>query len=682
MVSRLSDTSPGSSDDYETDDYHPSDHDSDDAFMKSGRMKCAPPRTTSRGRERNDKAAGRIGSGSKNGSGGKSRAKPPAKKSLDDSYEGDHSSSDEEFVAKQQAPQKQKYAIGTAISKDFDGDMYSGTITKYHPKEKQYSIRYEDGDEEDLSEHELDELSKKTGRGGGAKITGGLAKKLAQKTTKKSGGDTDSFSDNSPKKPAARDFQSDGDSDDDPFAHLDKKRGKRKQIKDYSDSDDDSLSDESSGKKKPPGKAQRRMKEFSSDENSDEDFLFGRKTAEKKNISVHDCSSDSDVELLSPRKPAARRSPLKSTGSRSNSNVDDYTDQDFKIHPSPKKKSPKKSQSTHSSAVRAETERVLAEAKAYKEALRKANEKKASESEEEPVDLLEVDDDSSVEVAVAPAAVPATAAQNVYSGALISLKLRYNNKTVILGIKMDEPLKFLNERLQSQSAGLSISSLQFDGQRLNMNKTPQFYEMEAEDLLDAVVQGSSASDIIALHVRNNGASHKFGMRKTFPISKLVEQCCSVFRVTSVNLKYNGRSLDPSKTCQAEGIPNEASLDAVTVAMIQLEFRVNGKDPILIHVPQSGSFGTVMETFARKKSVAVKDCKFIFDGEVLQPSTTLESLDLEGGEIIDVALTESAAEAPPLHDDGGDAAMGEVEGVVISVKTVRNVSPYLAIYFHN
>ena len=47
------------------------------------------------------------------------------------------------------------------------------------------------------------------------------------------------------------------------------------------------------------------------------------------------------------------------------------------------------------------------------------------------------------------------------------------------------------------------------------------------------------------------------------------------------------------------------------------------------------FSVVMRQYAEQRGVALKDLKFIFDGEVVSPNETPEDLDLEGDECIDV-----------------------------------------------
>ena len=44
------------------------------------------------------------------------------------------------------------YPIGTRISKSFDGEMYDGKVTMYSPESGFYTIEYEDGDHEDMTD--------------------------------------------------------------------------------------------------------------------------------------------------------------------------------------------------------------------------------------------------------------------------------------------------------------------------------------------------------------------------------------------------------------------------------------------------------------------------------------------------------------------------------------------------
>ena len=56
---------------------------------------------------------------------------------------------------------------------------------------------------------------------------------------------------------------------------------------------------------------------------------------------------------------------------------------------------------------------------------------------------------------------------------------------------------------------------------------------------------------------------------------------------------------------------------------------------MISLNKFDTMATAMRQYADKKQIDVKTLKFTFDGEILSSSETPMSLDLEGGECIDV-----------------------------------------------
>lgn len=705
------DSTTGSTDEYETDDYHPpSDGEEDAKFLKGGRLSRSPERhhrrsprrrggtartvnaaaaaaaatTRASPRRRADNASENKGSTGGNGKRGKrtTSGRVTASKTTnrdDDSYNGDKSdeSSDELELSSNNIDNSQKYATGTSVSKLFDGRWYSGSITHYHNKESLYTVRYDDGDVEDYNEKEVGDLITNRATSSDKSNTNATSKSKSSERSIGSGSD---------------------DSDDDPFSHLGANSTKKRKVIQYSDSEDsdDSSVRDATAKKQPPAK---KSSALSSDSENSDNF-FSRKRVGKKQAVAHPSdSSDSDVEIVptSADQASAKRTSPRCTTRAPTPSID------IKAVPSPKKTSPPKQSSQHA-AIRARAESALEMAKRAREGMKKAQNYHAEDVEvklptpkkQAVVESIDVDD-SSVEVEVlkpAAVAVPKPS-EVVYKGDLLRITLRYKDSTnqkdcqALVRIRTDEPLKMLKERFQG---GGSIASLKFDGDKLDMNKTPQFYDMEDEDLVDAVVQGGTAaagakasSDVVKLIVRRSGttASHEFGMPKTAPLSKLIAAVCEKFKVPLVVLQYNGRGLDPLRSCYAQDISNNATIDAIVGESINLEFRVNGdcKDMHSINAMQSGTFGHAMEAFAAKKKCSVADCKFLFDGEALKATTTMESLDLEGDEIIDVQLTVAAVNLnpQPMRDVDGDIIMADIAAVpaaVISVKTVRNVSAFL------
>jgi len=278
-----------------------------------------------------------------------------------------------------------------------------------------------------------------------------------------------------------------------------------------------------------------------------------------------------------------------------------------------------------------------------------------------------------------------------YNGPIITIYLRYRDDSsnkeskVSLKIKMDQPLQHLVDQFQQHHYG-KITQMKFDGQNLNLTKTPSFYDMDDEDLVDVVVIANSHGIPFAaaaaaatttaaattavvssapvlpprreeqvIHVRGGAAAgtrnETYEMKKSDPLTKVVNAYCKQNQLSTVTLEYNGRKLDTTKSCAQLDIPNNAYLDAIVASgpSINLIFRVNGKsnETERISIRMKEAFQPAMETFAQRRNVGLSQCQFVFDGETLRPSTTPEHLDLEGDEIIDVKVTESAP-APPIR----------------------------------
>lgn len=272
-----------------------------------------------------------------------------------------------------------------------------------------------------------------------------------------------------------------------------------------------------------------------------------------------------------------------------------------------------------------------------------------------------------------PTSAPRTVATLAvsYNGPTITIYLRYRDSSnkeskVSLKIKMDQPLQYLIDQFKRGT----ITKMVFDGQNLNLTKTPAFYDMDDEDLVDVTViannnrSSSTAAakapppareEKVVIHVRGAaGTSNEtYQMKKSDPLKKVVDDYCRKNRLSTVTLEYGGRKLDASQSCSQLNIANDAYLDAIVAGgpSINLIFRVNGKsnETERIDIRMKESFQQVFETFAQRRNVSVAQCKFVFDGETLRPSTTPEHLDLEGDEIIDVMVTEAAR--PPSAAQG-------------------------------
>jgi len=72
---------------------------------------------------------------------------------------------------------------------------------------------------------------------------------------------------------------------------------------------------------------------------------------------------------------------------------------------------------------------------------------------------------------------------------------------------------------------------------------------------------------------------------------------------------------------------------------RIEIKLQSKDrraTVMVKIKPMDNMKFVMEEYAKKSGISLDTLKFTFDGEELDPEETAESLDLEGGECIDVA----------------------------------------------
>ena len=62
---------------------------------------------------------------------------------------------------------------------------------------------------------------------------------------------------------------------------------------------------------------------------------------------------------------------------------------------------------------------------------------------------------------------------------------------------------------------------------------------------------------------------------------------------------------------------------------------NRKETVEVQISKYDTMNILMSKYAQTKSLDLSTLKFRFDGENLDPSETPETLELEGGECIDV-----------------------------------------------
>jgi hypothetical protein len=169
----------------------------------------------------------------------------------------------------------------------------------------------------------------------------------------------------------------------------------------------------------------------------------------------------------------------------------------------------KKKENEHDPLVRAESQAALEKGRKARDRLKAAQQYKAKEVRLPPpsppptASLYQ----TSSQNAAAPVKQAATAVKQAataakqpvattvsYTGPTIQLTLQYSHPTTNknsksnIKIKMDQPLQhIMNTPLNVGNSILRITNVTFDGEKINMTKTPSFYDMEDSDLVDAVV---------------------------------------------------------------------------------------------------------------------------------------------------------------------------------------------------
>ena len=71
---------------------------------------------------------------------------------IDDPIHVEHTHQHAAAALLQATPQ---YPIGTPIKKEFDGDMYQGTVINYNENKGYYKIQYDDGDKEEMDMEDI-----------------------------------------------------------------------------------------------------------------------------------------------------------------------------------------------------------------------------------------------------------------------------------------------------------------------------------------------------------------------------------------------------------------------------------------------------------------------------------------------------------------------------------------------
>jgi hypothetical protein len=653
----------------------------------------------------------------------------------DDHYfDGDGDSSEDELVAKKHVSSGSKKKRVVVVEekkkmqtdkKDSDEDVYSSDddVLPQKKRSKPAAQKYYSNSDDNGSEEDAISNNNKKGRSALSRMNDNIANTKKKTSCSRSSDDNDS----------------DDDSDDlglglgsnkQSKAASDRKRAALMQMYPSSsdESDEDSSDDISFGAKK--------RKQSNGNSSNKKPAAKAPPPSRSKAIALDDSSHDSESECVDvtstsnryktkPAMAAARTSAaaIDCTSSDSDSDYDieipskGGPTRSTRANPLPATKAAYKTGEGaihHDPSIRAISNATLEEAKRARAALLQSQNYHAEDMNlpslpsqivpkaSSPAALdLRSNDYESTRVSNSASRAANTPAVPTYTGPIISIYLRYidsSNKDskVSLKIKMDQPLQHLVDQFQHGK----ITQMKFDGQNLNLTKTPSFYDMDDEDLVDVVVSAnsncasSSAAAVVSapvpprneekvvIHVRGVAGirNETYEMKKSDPLKKVVDDYCRKNQLSTVTLEYNGKKLDTAQSCSQLNIANNAYLDAIMVGgpPINLIFRVNGKsnETERISIRMKEALQPAMETFAQRRNVSLSQCQFVFDGETLRPSTTPEGLDLEGDEIIDVKVTESAEPAPAPAPAPPRALTQSTSRAAVSTATAPVMAPVM------
>ncbi|KDO21638.1 hypothetical protein SPRG_12879 [Saprolegnia parasitica CBS 223.65] len=210
----------------------------------------------------------------------------------------------------------------------------------------------------------------------------------------------------------------------------------------------------------------------------------------------------------------------------------------------------------------------------------------------------------------------------------------------------------------------------FDGVAIELQDTPERYDLEDNDVVNAIVDfdrayvpssmspakpvskspaKSPAKDIIRVKVRRTGGKIEiYRISSSMPVQKLLLSFCNVHKLSPdhVTLKLLGDTLELDKTV------SYYSLDATDVVEAACDQAI-AEDPTALGVNLRFLPSTETETFkisttALVKTLVQKVCakrhldpanvRFKIDGEFMHPDQPFSEYDLEGDELIDVVLS--------------------------------------------
>jgi len=222
-----------------------------------------------------------------------------------------------------------------------------------------------------------------------------------------------------------------------------------------------------------------------------------------------------------------------------------------------------------------------------------------------------------------------TTVSKIITSEIITSEQRVNIKTSIKGgdptktqvfiLKRTDPFSKLIDtyRAQHKYSSFKSVSLEYYGKWVNPNSTPE------------TLDGPVAMDIVGEEVTT----------RTYPVVIVDE----AGRQKQVARMPHYTSISTTTTTSTNSAHHHSS-DSTT--LLSLKIRINGdtkSSPTIIELHTTSPFQVLIQKFYDSHGVTSSDCKFTFDGDILNPKGTPKDEDLEGGEMIDVVVNPAVLE---------------------------------------
>ena len=162
--------------------------------------------------------------------------------------------------------------------------------------------------------------------------------------------------------------------------------------------------------------------------------------------------------------------------------------------------------------------------------------------------------------------------------------------------------------------------------------------------------------LIELKIRFMADIHRIEVREIDKISLVMEKLSEQIKVAAkdINLYKDSEAVEPlakDRTVKDAGLSIVSVLaarckvvSATSAANSKIEIKLQTKDrraqPVMISIEANDTMLALMEKFCQESGLEKSKVKFFFDGEQLNETDTAEDLELEGGECMDVHVTEN------------------------------------------